>query len=56
MRLWDLEALGVIAAAAFTLNIVCVAIVTSAVALARRWSAEPRRSTSSPHRGTESDV
>ena len=53
MRLWDLEALGMIAAGVFTLNIVCAAIVTSAVALARSWRAEALRSTSSRHRGVE---
>jgi hypothetical protein len=46
MRLWDLEALGLIAAGVFTLNVVGAAIVTSAVGLVRTWGAEARRSSS----------
>jgi len=53
MRLWDLEALGLIGAGVFTLNIVCAAIATSIVTLVRSWRAEARRSTSSRHRGVE---
>jgi hypothetical protein len=42
MRLWDLEALGTIAAGVFTLNIVCAAVAMSTVALVRSWRAEAR--------------
>jgi hypothetical protein len=56
MRLWDLEALGMIATGVFTLNIVCAAIVTSAVVLVRSWRAEPRRSTSIRHRSVAACV
>jgi hypothetical protein len=56
MRLWDLEALGMIAAGVFTLNIVCAAIATSTVTLVRSWRAEARRSSSRWHRGVEPPV
>ena len=56
MQLRDLEALAMIAAGVFTLNIVCAAIATSTVALVRSWRAEARRSTSSRHRGVEPRV
>jgi hypothetical protein len=56
MRLLDLEALGMIAAGVFTLNIISAAVATSAVALVRSWRAEARRSTSSRHRGVEPRV
>ncbi len=46
MRLWDLEALGMIAAGVFTLNVAGVAIVTSVVGLVRSRRAEARRSSS----------
>jgi hypothetical protein len=53
MRLWDLEALGMIAAGVFTLNIVCTAIVKSAVVLVRSWRAEASRSTLGRHLGVD---
>jgi hypothetical protein len=56
MRLWDLEALGMIAAGVFTLNIVCAAILTSAVVLVRSWRAEARRSTSIRQRSVEPGI
>jgi hypothetical protein len=46
MTLWDLEALGMIAAGVVTLNVVGAAIVTSVVGLVRSRRAEPRRSSS----------
>ena len=44
MRLWDLEALGMIAAGVFTLNVVGAAIVTSVIGLVRSRRAVVRRS------------